>query len=684
MHYLRPRLWTAWGWAALVPALWLVGQNRVAVGQALPRAGAEVPILWGPAIKDTGDWTVNGDGTLSLGPSDRKYNHALADANGNAFVRARLTHAAEADVAIVFRAKIVSVAPLRMQAYGFTLDARSGTVAYLRWDEGGVRDPGVRVTTAVIKGRQDLEVLLWHVGANFVGVVSDALSQEQLASLAWSDTSYTSGKIGLFVNRRSGTALAAEVSVGSDPTAWAAAPRSWLTSDWLVTLPVTEAKKIPARLRSALRLARPQSPEEAAFITTEVGVVALRRSGLSVTRAQPGVPFIYRDQQSTARATAGKNGPPALGLKDDEAVAEELTELARQFPDRARLFTVGKSVEGRTIFGLRVAGRLDDTDRPAILLFGAHHGLEALTPEMVLDAARVLLNDSRDLRIPHWLATLTIILVPIVNVDGVHAFWHLSDQIGRKNRRELPDASDYERGVDLERNYPFKWGYANDVPTSFFYRGPSAGSEPEAQAMMALAAAERFVAAISYHASALKIVVPYSIGGVDNPEPSEAWSVANGMIEQLTHRFGKRRYTAVKNLYPVDGTAQDWYYNAFGTVAFILEAPANAPAKLSQLKEAVEGSRPAWQYLLDRWLAGPSVSVHVLDKTTGKPLEAFVTFAEIKLRAGERWTTRPDTGWFHHYLPTGGTFHVQVEAQGRSATQLVTVGGGVATVELSL
>jgi hypothetical protein len=697
MTTARRALHAVRGRSTLAVMLVVSAVARDSDGQALPRLGHEAPLTWSRAIKETGDWTVSDDGALSLGKGDRKYNHALADANGSAFVRVRLSNAAEADVAVVFRARVVSSSPLRMQGYGLTLDVRAGSVGYLRWDEGGVRDPGVRAVAESLKGRTELELLVWHVGANFIGTVSDALTEEQLVSLAWSDATYATGSVGLYVNRRSGPALKAMLWVSAEPdTPAKSSTRAWLTTEWLVTLPAADLSKIPPTLKGSLKPARAQTPDEIAFITREPGIEALRRVGLAPSRAQPGVPFIYRDLQSIVRPTNGKNGKtgvkngaPAPGLKDEETIDRELGELAQRFPEKAQLITLGTTVERRPIHGLKLADDLNDADRPAMLLFGAHHGLEVITPEIVLDAARYLLFETKDPRVAAWLKTFTIILVPVVNVDGYHSFWFLSDQVGRKNRRELPDAAAYEYGVDLERNYPFKWGsidaqYANDVPTSFFYRGPYAGSEPESQAMMSLAAATRFIAAISYHASALKIVVPYSIDGVDNPEPSEAWAVAKGMVERLVYKFGKRRYTAIKNLYPVDGTAQDWYYNAFGTVAFILEAPASAPAKLSQLKEAVESSRPAWQYLLDRWLSGPSLSVQVKDKSTGKPLEAVVTFAELKLRAGERWTTRADTGWFHHYLPAAGTYTVRVESAGRVVEEKVEVSAGVVQVTLSL
>ena len=76
--------------------------------------------------------------------------------------------------------------------------------------------------------------------------------------------------------------------------------------------------------------------------------------------------------------------------------------------------------------------------------------------------------------------------------------------------------------------------------------------------------------------------------------------------------------------------------------------------------------------------------MHVTDKDTGQPIEAVVTFKEIALKAQERWTTRPDNGWFHHILPAAGVYTVQVETKEKSVSQSVSVAEGVTRLELKL
>ncbi|WP_201791821.1 M14 family metallopeptidase, partial [Prescottella equi] len=54
-------------------------------------------------------------------------------------------------------------------------------------------------------------------------------------------------------------------------------------------------------------------------------------------------------------------------------------------------------------------------------------------------------------------------------------------------------------GVDINRNFPFNWSYYESVPADVSYKGPSAASEPETQALMALFDEMRFSGMMDCH-----------------------------------------------------------------------------------------------------------------------------------------------------------------------------------------
>jgi hypothetical protein len=377
------------------------------------------------------------------------------------------------------------------------------------------------------------------------------------------------------------------------------------------------------------------------------------------------------------------------GLRPWSEIHEELYELAQAYPGLTHLEEIGRSAEGRPLLALRVADDPHDLERPTIFLVAAHHANEAATPEHVMDAARTVLWDNDQEPYTTWLRHMSLVVVPMVNPDGSHAFWHVDDQLGRTNRRLTNPDEPRTSGIDLNRNYPFRWGavetrYSSQISSSNFYRGGAAGSEPEVAAMLRLGERERPLAVISYHAAATKLLVSYTAGDQPNPDPSVSWMLAEEIIAGLTHKFRGRRYEAQRNLYTVSGTDQNWYLHAFGSVAYILEAPFSTPTGLTRINEAIINSRYVWQYLFDRWSVGPSLSVYVEDAETGEPLPAVVSIDEITLGAGERWGARPDTGWFHRYLPGEGTYTVRVTHGEATAVEEIVALGGVTVVEVRL
>lgn len=351
--------------------------------------------------------------------------------------------------------------------------------------------------------------------------------------------------------------------------------------------------------------------------------------------------------------------------------------------------------EGRSVWGLLIGAALQVPDpRPVVLLDSAHHGGELLSVDIVLDAIAVLLDGSEPSltpRVQRWLSDLVILCVPEVNPDGIHAVLSDSARSDRKNARDNNDNGrvDGSDGVDLNRNYPYRWGSLGEKgsskdPKSVYYRGPAAGSEPETQAMMAVAIDQRPVASISYHTGTVALLAPYTIAGATNPEPNEAWIVGEAIAARLPHHPQDRDFVLKKNLYPVDGTDQDWLRHELGTLALIVESARSSPKTTEERLAIVRVVRNSWMELCDRFLDGPSVSGWVRN-SAGEPVNAIVTIVEQTLNEGEIWTTRPRDGRFDRFLPEAGRYTVRARiAGGDSAEQMIDVTTGRVEVELLL
>ena len=381
--------------------------------------------------------------------------------------------------------------------------------------------------------------------------------------------------------------------------------------------------------------------------------------------------------------------PASTSTRSPDTVAAKLKEYLEKYPSSTRLEQIGTTHEGRPIWALAIARDIVDEDpRPAVMLDGAHHGGELISVDIVLDAIEVLLTES-DSRVARILDELVVWCVPEVNPDGVAAILTDEKRSDRKNARDnnqngrIDDAD----GVDINRNYPFRWGSLGEKGSSskwdsVYYRGPSPGSEPETQAMMALSRRESFCASISYHTGTVAVLAPYTIADVKNPEPNEAWQIAEWVTARLPKHPQDREFVVKKNLYPVDGTDQDWLRHELGTLALLIESARGGVRGSDERLAIVRAVRNSWLLLFSRFLDGPSLS-GVVKNESGAPIVAEVRIAEQTLHEGEVWKCRSRDGRFDRFLPSPGTYNVSAQIAGLPAvTQSVDVQGGRVTIEL--
>ncbi|MCY1079322.1 M14 family metallopeptidase [Archangium lansingense] len=664
----------------------------LARGEGYPIPRGEHPVAW-KAAESIGEWKTEGN-ALALATPRALRNYFIQEeeaASPVPFVRARLQSPARADLAILFRAKVRATQPLfALTGYGLYVDGRKETVGFVRYDGTRSDDSGVRAKVPGLAKVAELELVLFLAGPAFAVHVYDARTKAELASLVWSDAAFAGGSLGVYAHRNQSAEVRVSLFV-PDPPPQEASARDGLSLEWLVR--VERGLQFAPELRRHLRRAAREA-EADVYIASELGVHLLRESSVSVRDLRPGVPYRFLDPTFRERLERARKAPVRKGfvegLKDPELIERAMRALAARAPERTRIIEIGRTHEDRPILALLIGEALDDHSRPAMLLCGGTHANEVVTPELPLDAARWLLENAEDKRVARWLRTFHVVIVPLVNPDGSHGYWHVSTARGRTNRHKDAQAAELgllEYGVDLNRNYPFQWGSVEDRfnsedPRSPFFHGPAAGSEPEVQAMMKLGEAWRFVGMVSYHAAATRLLVPYTVEGAREPKPSAAWAVAPAMIDAVAPTPGGKRYEAVRHLYPVAGTDQDWFYWSFGTLAYLVELPFVSPGPRRPLAPMVEGARGFWQVLFDRFLDGPALTVQVPESFKA---EGPVTVAveELSWPNGERFSAHPESGVFHTYLPTAGRYTVKAtSASGKTVSRAVDV--GTARVVLAL
>ena len=356
---------------------------------------------------------------------------------------------------------------------------------------------------------------------------------------------------------------------------------------------------------------------------------------------------------------------PDQEYKNPEEIASFLEEMSDRYPEISKLVSIGNSLEGRSIWAIKISDNpeLDEVE-PAILINSMHHAREVMTPEIGIDMVEYLLTRyNSDERVKNWVDSNEIWIVPMLNVDGNNKVWSGSS-MWRKNTR-----GGY--GVDINRNYPFKWGACNGSSGSSWsqtYRGVSAGSEPETQALMGLVANVKPVFDISYHSYSELVLYPYGCRGEKTETHEIVSKIGNKIGEILDYTAG----TPWEILYGVDGGDVDWMYAVHQVIPYVIELNSSREGfqpSYSQWRDVtVERNRPAWIYLLDR-LEGNGVRGIVKD-SNGEVISDYVIDVEKITDKGRSLvqTYRANPDGSYHLILNAGNYELKFKRGSRSVS----------------
>ncbi len=380
---------------------------------------------------------------------------------------------------------------------------------------------------------------------------------------------------------------------------------------------------------------------------------------------------------------------------DPGEIAAMLMQTVNDHPGITQLINVGTTFQGRTIFGIEISNQPGVAeDEPAIQFNAAHHSREVATPHIVMDIIDTLTDSyGSNPTITAWVDDYKTVCVPMVNPDGVQYVFD-TDSFWRKNRQTYPGGC---TGVDLNRNYSYRWGpdrcgFASSCSSSTqTYPGPSEMSELETQAMVGLAMSYHFVMATSYHASGQFIDYPYACSnGAPNeimPEHLVIHEMMNGMADGIDAVDSTPRYAVFSpaSAGALSGDDTSWYYANQGTYSFLVEVGTSFEPSFSLVAGIVNRNRGGWQYLYDR-LGEARIDVHVNDACTNDPLEAEVTLLDFVFDTGEdpRSTYLPFGRWTF-LVPPNSTYTVRVQKNGYVTQDLdVPVGSSPSSATISL
>lgn len=227
----------------------------------------------------------------------------------------------------------------------------------------------------------------------------------------------------------------------------------------------------------------------------------------------------------------------------------------------ANVFFIGKTVLGVPIpcFKIGRGGR-------AVILVGAHHGMEHIT-------ANILLNFALDLLLGDVTAKNEVFIVPMLNIDGC--------AVARGDTLPLDsekfDASTFPRwqanarGIDLNHNYPAGFSACKAAeralgitsPSRARYGGEFPLSEPETAALCRLtrALAPRLSVAVALHTQGEEIYFDY-----DGKVPRGAGALAERMALVSGYLLSRPEEAVASH-----AGYKDWVIEKYGVPAFTVE-----------------------------------------------------------------------------------------------------------------
>jgi len=376
------------------------------------------------------------------------------------------------------------------------------------------------------------------------------------------------------------------------------------------------------------------------------------------------------------------------GYRNYSDVLEELQQIESQNPDICKLYDIGNSrgkeysETGNTYYNdynheiwvMKVSDNVEEEeDEPSVFYMGEHHAREPISLEVNMYILNHLIsNYGNDPSITIEIDNKQIWFMPLINPDGHKIVTDEADLWWRKNIRDNNENGSINfgggDGVDPNRNYEWNWGGegSSGNPNSETYRGPSAFSEPEIQAMESMLASHHFVTGISYHSYSELVLFPFGYANnLQAPDYGALQELANEMAFTIP-AAGGGYYDPIPSwqLYPASGTTDDYAYGEHGVFSFTIELGTEFIPPASHIEGICEDNLEAALILLRR-SNYRTLTGHITDAETGDPVVAEIYIEGIDNTGEFRKPYESDLSFGRYYrLLQDGTYDVTFSSPG--------------------
>lgn len=236
-----------------------------------------------------------------------------------------------------------------------------------------------------------------------------------------------------------------------------------------------------------------------------------------------------------------------------EAIEKVLKKFAQENPKIMSLFSLGKSVEGRELWMVKLSDNVQkDEVEPEVKYIANMHGNEIVGREVMVLLIQDLLESYKngDQRIQELINNNEVYIMPTMNPDG-----------SAKKRRGNA------KWTDLNRDFPDFTTQDNENTTK--------GRDPETQAIMRFQAERNFSLSANFHGGTKVVNYPWDTSHEHFPMDDLIKKLSLEYARENQDMRDSRRFTnGIVNgykWYEVDGGMQDWSYHWHGDLQVTVE-----------------------------------------------------------------------------------------------------------------
>ncbi len=234
-----------------------------------------------------------------------------------------------------------------------------------------------------------------------------------------------------------------------------------------------------------------------------------------------------------------------------QKITRFLKKITAKYPKISKLFSIGKSVEGRELWVVKISDNVNiDEVEPEFKYISSMHGDEITGRELTQFLIKDILEGySSDDRIKSLVDNTEIYIMPSMNPDG-----------SRKKQRANAN------GFDLNRNFP-NWTIGEEDSTK--------GRQPEVQAVMKFQKERNFSLSANFHGGAVCVNYPWDSSYARHPldklliDLSLDYADENPTMVNSTEF--NRGITNGADWYVLKGGMQDWSYVWYNDLQVTIE-----------------------------------------------------------------------------------------------------------------